>query len=81
MPSSSGPNSRHCLSPGGDRATNSALHMIAVVRLRYCPLTRAYAARRTAEGLSTREIVRCLKRYVATEVYNSLCALAGLGAA
>lgn len=46
--------------------------MIAVVRLRYCPRTRAYAARRTAEGLSKREIIRCLKRYIAREVYQAL---------
>jgi hypothetical protein len=46
--------------------------MIAVVRLRYCPRTRAYVARRTAEGLSKREIIRCLKRYIAREVYQAL---------
>jgi hypothetical protein len=80
IPASSGQTTRHRLNPGGDRAANSALHMIAVVRLRYCPRTRAYAARRTAEGLSKREVVRCLKRYIAREVYHSLRAdLAALG--
>ena len=57
-----------------------ALHMIAVCRLRYCERTRAYAARRTAEGKTKREILRCLKRYIAREVYNTLRAdLAELG--
>ena len=46
--------------------------MIAVVRLRYCSRTRAYAERRTAEGRSKREILRCLKRYIAREVFHSL---------
>ena len=72
IPASSGKTTRHRLNPGGDRAANSALHMIAVVRLRYCPRTRAYAARRTAEGRSKREIVRCLKRYIARELYGIL---------
>ena len=57
---------------GGDRQANRALHLIAVCRLRYCPRTRAYAKRRTAEGKTKREIMRCLKRYIAREVYNSL---------
>lgn len=72
IPASSGKTKRHRLNPGGDRAANSALHMIAVVRLRYCARIRAYAARRTAEGRSKREIVRCLKRYIAREIYRSL---------
>jgi len=46
--------------------------MIAIVRLRYCERTKAYAARRTAEGRSKREIIRCLKRYLAREVYRTL---------
>ena len=56
---------RYRLSPGGDRQANRALHMIAVCRLRYCPRTRAYAARRTTEGKTQKEIMRCLKRYIA----------------
>ena len=72
IPASSGQTTRHRLNPGGDRAANAALHLIAVVRLRYCERTRAYAARRTAEGLSKREIIRCLKRYIAREVYHAL---------
>ena len=46
--------------------------MIAVCRLRYCQPTQAYAARRKAEGLNRREILRCLKRYIARETYHSL---------
>lgn len=74
IPASSGLTQRHRLNPGGDRAANRTLHMIAVVRLRYCERTRAYAARRTREGLSKREVIRCLKRYIARELYHSLCA-------
>lgn len=46
--------------------------LIAVVRLRYCPKTRAYANRRTTEGKSKKEIIRCLKRYIAREIYYTL---------
>jgi transposase len=46
--------------------------MIAVCRLRYCPKTRAYAERRTTEGKTKKEIIRCLKRYIAREVHASL---------
>src|SRR3954471_19216780 len=49
IPASSGKTNRHRLNPGGDRAANAALYMIAVTRLRYCARTRAYAARRTLE--------------------------------
>ncbi len=48
--------------------------MIAVCRLRYCPRTQAYAARRTQEGKTKREIIRCLKRYIAREAYHALTA-------
>ena len=72
IPASSGKTTRHRLNYGGDRQANRALHLIAVCRLRYCPRTRAYAKRRTAEGETKREIMRCLKRYIAREVYNSL---------
>jgi transposase len=74
IPASSGKTSRHRLNPGGNRDANRALHLIAVVRLRYCPRTRAYAQRRAREGKSKREIIRCLKRYIAREVYNTLLA-------
>jgi hypothetical protein len=46
--------------------------MIAVCRLRYCARTRAYAQRRIAEGKTKKEIIRCLKRYIARETYHAL---------
>lgn len=69
---SSGRSRRHRLDYGGDRQANRALHMIAVCRLRYCQHTQAYAAKRTAEGLNRREILRCLKRYIARQTYHTL---------
>ncbi len=72
IPASSGRTTRHRLDRGGDRQANKTLHMIAVCRLHHCSRTRAYAARRTAEGLSKRDIIRCLKRYIARELYHSL---------
>jgi transposase len=72
IPASSGKTSRHRLNPAGDRDANKALFMITLSRLRYCPHTRAYAQRRQAEGLSKREIIRCLKRYVAREIYHAV---------
>jgi len=72
IPASSGRTNRHRLNYGGDRDANRALHMIAVCRLRYCQRTRDYAARRTAEGKTKPEIIRCLKRYIAREIYHSL---------
>jgi transposase len=73
QPASSGRTSRrHRLSRGGDRAANSALYIVTIVRLRHHEPTRAYVQRRTAEGLSKREIIRCLKRYIAREIYHNL---------
>jgi transposase len=72
IPASSGRTIRHRLNRGGDRALNRAIHAIALVRTRSCPRTRAYLARRTAEGKTTREIRRCLKRYIARELYRQL---------
>jgi len=72
VPASSGKTSRHRLNYGGDRQANRTLHLIAVCRLRYCARTRAYARRRTAEGKTKPEIMRCLKRYIAREVYYAL---------
>jgi transposase len=72
IPASSGRTNRHRLHRGGDRAGNSALHIAAVVRLRYDPRSRAYADRRTTEGLSMPEIIRCQKRYLAREVFHAL---------
>jgi len=72
IPASSGQTIRHRLNRGGDRALNRAIHAIALVRMRSCPRTRAYVAGRTAEGKTTREISRCLKRYIARELYRHL---------
>jgi transposase len=73
QPASSGRTSgRHRLSRGGDRAANSALYIVTIVRMRGHQPTRDYVERRTAEGLSKREIIRCLKRYIAREIYANL---------
>lgn len=73
QPASSGRTSgRHRLSRSGDRAANSALYIVTIVRMRHHQPTRDYVERRTAEGLSKREIIRCLKRYIAREIYNNL---------
>ena len=75
IPASSGKVSRHRLNRGGDRQANHALWRIVITRLGSRPghpATRAYVERRTKEGLSKKEIIRCLKRYVAREVYHQL---------
>jgi transposase len=74
IPASSGRTQRHRLHRGGDRDANCALHLAVVVRMRYCPRTRAYVERRTKEGLSKPEIMRCVKRYLAREVYHAILA-------
>ena len=75
---SSGTVVRHRLNRGGNRDANRALHLICVVRMRVDERTRAYLVRRTSEGKSKREIMRCLKRYVAREVYRVLTSSVGL---
>ena len=70
VPASSGKVTRHRLNRGGDRAANSALHIIAIGRLRTDPRTQAYVAKRIAEGHSKLEALRCLKRYIAREVFG-----------
>ncbi|MDQ1066519.1 hypothetical protein QFZ32_001959 [Streptomyces canus] len=74
IPASSGKTSRHRLNRGGDRQANHALYMITVSRMAWEPRTRtrAYVARRTAEGKTKTEIIRCLKRHIAREVYGLL---------
>ena len=72
IPASSGKTVRHRLNRGGNRQANTALYRIVVVRLRWHQPTRDYLARRTKEGLSKREIIRCLKRYVAREVFATM---------
>lgn len=70
IPASSGKTNRHRLNPGGDRRANNALYTVVLVRMRHGPRTRAYVARRTAEGKTRIEIMRCLKRFAAREIYN-----------
>jgi transposase len=73
QPASSGRTTgRHRLSRSGDRAANSALYMVTIVRMRRHQPTLDYIQRRTAEGLTKREIIRCLKRYIAREIYAAL---------
>ena len=55
-----------------NRQANRALHMTVIVRLRYCSRTRDYMERRLREGKTKKEAIRCLKRYVAREVYRTL---------
>jgi transposase len=69
---SSGKMVRHRLNRGGNRDANRALHMICMVRMGMDRRTREYVAKRTQEGKSKREIIRCLKRYVSREVYRVL---------
>jgi transposase len=69
---SSGQHVRHRLNRGGDRALNRAIHTIAKTRMRSCPETRAYVARRVAEGKNKAEIRRCLKRYIARQLHRFL---------
>jgi transposase len=72
IPASSGRTDRHRLNRAGDRRANHALWRIALVRMRCHPPTRAYVERRTNQGLSKLDILRCLKRYIAREVYPHL---------
>lgn len=72
IPASSGLTNRHRLNRSGDRQLNRVLHVIVLTRLRTDPRTRAYAQRRRADGKSNREITRCLKRYVARQLFRQL---------
>ena len=69
IPASSGNTKRHRLNRGGDRAANSALHIIAIGRLRIDPRTQEYLNKRISDGRSKLEAIRCLKRYIAREVF------------
>jgi len=77
LPASSGMTRRHRLNRGGDRQANSALHLAVISRIRIDEKTQAYVAKKTAEGHSKLEIIRCLKRYLAREVYYLLNAPTG----
>jgi transposase len=81
IPASSGKTNRHRLNRGGDRIANNALWRIVMVRLATDEQTQNYMIRRTLEGRSKREIIRCLKRYVAREVYRALLEPAALAVA
>lgn len=72
VPASSGSTRRHRLNWAGHRQANSALYRSVIVRMRFHPPTIAYVDRRTAEGKSKREIIRCLKRYLAREIYRHI---------
>ena len=72
IPASSGNTVRHRLNRGGDRRLNRALHMATITRMTHDPETRAYVERRRAEGRTTKEIRRCLKRYLARQIYRFL---------
>ncbi len=74
LPASSGKVTRHRLNRGGDRQANSALYRIVLTRMSSHPETKTYVTRRRAEGLSTPEIMRCLKRYVARQTFKHLAA-------
>ena len=80
IPASSGKTNRHRLSRGGNRDANRALYVLALGRLSYDERTREYAARRTTEGKTKREIIRCIKRYLAREIFAALTAGSPAGA-
>jgi transposase len=75
IPASSGKTVRHRLNRHGDRDANRALYVIAICRMSHDERTRTYVARRTKEGKTKKEIIRCLKRYIAREVYRILASL------
>ena len=72
IPASSGMTTRHRLNRGGHRQANAALYRAVIVRLQYHPPTQAYYQRRTAEGRTKAEIIRCLKRLLAREIWSYL---------
>lgn len=74
IPASSGNTIRHRLNRGGDRRLNRAINTIVLTRMRTDPATRTYIERRLAEGKTSKEIRRCLKRYVTRQVYRTLAA-------
>jgi len=72
LPASSGKTRRHRLNRGGDWQANAALYRVVPYRLRWTPVPAPTPKRRTAEGLSKKEIIRCLKRLIAREIYYVL---------
>ena len=81
VPASSGMTNRHRLFRGGHRQANAALYRVVIVRMRWHQPTIDYVRRRTAEGLSKKDIIRCLKRFVAREIYHALIGDHRVGAA
>jgi transposase len=81
IPASSGNTTRHRLNRGGDRQLNRAIDVIARVRMVSEARTRAYVERRTSEGRTSREIQRCVKRYIARELFKALQLRMGMGLA
>jgi transposase len=73
IPASSGKTIRHRLNRGGNRQANAALYRVVIVRMRGHQPTLDYVRRRTAQGKSKSEIIRCLKRYVARKIFGYLC--------
>ena len=74
IPASSGMTNRHRLAWNGQRQANAAIYRTAIVRMQHHQPTKDYVARRTAEGLSKRDVIRCLKRFIAREVYGCVMA-------
>lgn len=72
IPASSGKTNRHRLNRGGDRRANAAIHQIALVRVSSDRRTKAYIAKKKAEGKTVREAIRCLKRIIAREIYKTI---------
>jgi transposase len=72
IPVSSGKTNRHRLDRGGNRQINAAIHRVAITRARCHPETRAYLDRKRAEGKSTTEAIRCLKRHLARRIWHLL---------
>ena len=81
IPASSGKTTRHRLARGGHRQANSALYRVVIVRMRFHQPTIDYVTRRSQEGRSKREIIRCLKRFLAREIYRRVMADSALIAA
>ncbi len=72
IPVSSGKTNRHRLDRGGNRQINATIHRIAITRLRCHAETQDYVARKRAEGRSTKEAIRCLKRHLARRIWHLL---------
>ncbi|MFC7739108.1 transposase [Roseomonas sp. GCM10028921] len=73
VPASSGKTNRHCLNRGGNRQANAALCRVVIVRMRGYQPTLDYVRRRTVEGKTKAEIIRCVKRFVAQDIFGYLC--------